>query len=123
MKLMTNIVKLSYISIATIEFTTHAPPRPLARATYSRGPSLVRHPRNLISQDQASVSYLKNPEDMNKSSMSMIKDDESVDKEAWDFIKKVTEKNLKDASEITNLSEFIFPPPPPRIMMQSSSAY
>ncbi|KAI3820796.1 hypothetical protein L1987_08344 [Smallanthus sonchifolius] len=121
MKLITNIVKVSYISIAKIGFRTHAPPQPLARPTHNPAPSLPRYPRNLRPQEPT-VSYLVHPSDANRSNMSMIKDDESVDREAWDFIKKVHAKNMKDASEITNFYEFILPPPP-HIMLQSSSSY
>ncbi|GKB06277.1 hypothetical protein Tco_0834510 [Tanacetum coccineum] len=45
----------------------------------------------------------------------------NIDKVASDFIKTGRERNFKDASEITNVSEFILPTPP-RIMFQSSSA-
>nr|GFD21891.1 hypothetical protein [Tanacetum cinerariifolium] len=45
----------------------------------------------------------------------------NIDKEALDFIKTGHERNFKDASEITNVLEFILPAPP-RIMFQSSSA-
>ncbi|KAI3717780.1 hypothetical protein L1987_69607 [Smallanthus sonchifolius] len=121
MKLMTNIMKVSYISIAKFGFRTSAPQQQLARATQNLTRSLVRYPRNLRTQEPT-VSYLLHAGDTNRSSMSMIQDDESVDREAWDFIKKVREKNMKDASEMMNLSELILPPPP-RIMLQSSVAY
>ncbi|KAI3686474.1 hypothetical protein L1987_80152 [Smallanthus sonchifolius] len=117
MKLMTNIVKVSYISIAKIGFRTHAPPQPQARATHNPAP---RYPRNLRPQEPT-VSYFIHPGGTNRSNMSMVKDDESVDREAGDFIKKVRAKNMKDASEITNFYESILPPPP-HIMLQSSSS-
>ncbi|KAI3504630.1 hypothetical protein L1887_26251 [Cichorium endivia] len=128
MKLMRNIVKVSYISLAKISLRKGAPPPlpPQRIAAQNRVPSLPRYTRNLRSQEPINsskpVSYLIDPDETNRSSMSMIKDDESVDLKAWDFIRKVHEKNLKDVSEITNFSEFILPPPP-RIMLQSSSAY
>lgn len=122
MKLMTNIVKVSYISIATIGLRTHAPSNSLARATHNPAPSLPSYPRNLRPQEP-SVSYLVPPGDTNKSSMSMIKDDESViDRDAGDFIKKVRARNMKDANEMTNIYESILPPPPPHYMLQSSSS-
>ncbi|MFS7963240.1 hypothetical protein Hanom_Chr08g00735751 [Helianthus anomalus] len=121
MKLMTNIVKVSYISIATFGFRTGAPQQPLARATPNPSPSLCRYPRNLRSHEPT-VSYLINPGDTKKSSMNMIRDDESVDREALDFIERVRAKHMKDASKITNQSELVLPPPP-RVKWQSSAAY
>ncbi|PWA69714.1 hypothetical protein CTI12_AA282300 [Artemisia annua] len=127
MNLMTNIMKVSYISMAKIGYRTSAPPQQMARATHNPAPSLPRYPKNLRLQKPIDstqrVSYLINPDHTNRSSLNMIKDDESnIDREASDFIKTVRERNFKDASEITNLSEFVLPPPP-RIMFQSSSAY
>ncbi|KAF5807169.1 hypothetical protein HanXRQr2_Chr05g0230551 [Helianthus annuus] len=125
MKLMTNIVKVSYISIAKIGFRTHAPPPSLARATHNPAPSLAaRYPRNLRSHEPT-VSYLVHPGHTNRSNTRMIKDDdENVDREAWDFINKVHAKNMKDASnEMTNLHEFVLPPPPHIMLQPSSSSY
>ncbi|PWA69713.1 hypothetical protein CTI12_AA282290 [Artemisia annua] len=126
MNLMTNIMKVSYISIAKIGFRTSAPPQ-MARATHNPAPSLSRYPKNLRPQKPIDstqrVSYLINPDHTNRSSLNMIKDDESnIDREASDFIKTVRERNFKYASEITNPSEFVLPPPP-HIMFQSSSDY
>nr|GEV32664.1 RNA-directed DNA polymerase, eukaryota [Tanacetum cinerariifolium] len=45
----------------------------------------------------------------------------NIDKEDLDFIRTRLERNFKDSSEITSVSEFILPTPP-RIMFQSSSA-
>nr|GEW73360.1 hypothetical protein [Tanacetum cinerariifolium] len=127
MNLMTNIVKVSYISIAMIGFRTSAPPQQIARATHNPAPSLPRYTKSLRSQKPIDstkrVSYLVNPDHTNRSSLVKVKDDESnIDREASDFIRRVRERNFKDASEITNHSEFILPPPP-RIMFQSSSSY
>ncbi|KAK1435796.1 hypothetical protein QVD17_01565 [Tagetes erecta] len=127
MKLMTNIVKVSYISIAKLGFRSHGPPHtPLVRPTPNPARSFVRYPRNLISSETTVSNYLIHPGDINKPYKNMIQDDESdVDTKAWDFIKKVREKNMKDANEMTDVSELILPPPPPppRIMRRSLAAY
>ncbi|KAL4566562.1 hypothetical protein LXL04_030679 [Taraxacum kok-saghyz] len=124
MKLMTNIVKVSYISIAKISLRTPVPsptPQP-QRIPAPRYTSNLRSQEPIINNSKP-VSYLIHPDrDTNRSSKNMIIDDESVDMKAWDFIRKVREKNFKDVSEITNLSEFILPPPP-RIMLKSSTPY
>lgn len=125
MKLMTNIVKVSYISIAKFGLKAPGPPhQPLARATPNPAPSLVRYPRNYLRSNEPTVSYLIHPRDTNRLSKNMIQDDESVDTKAWDYIKKVREKNMKDESEMADVSELILPPPPPaRIMRRSLAAY
>ncbi|KAK1407274.1 hypothetical protein QVD17_38888 [Tagetes erecta] len=121
MKLMTNIVKLSYISIATIGLRTHAPSNSLAQATHNHAPSHPLYPKNLRPQEPI-VKYLVSPGGTRKSNMSMIKDDENVDRNAGDFINKVRAKYMKDANEMTNIYESILPPPPPHYMLQSSSS-
>ncbi|PWA38918.1 hypothetical protein CTI12_AA577280 [Artemisia annua] len=125
MKLITNIVKVSYISIAKIGFRESEPPQTMPRTTRNSAPSLPRYPKILRSQEPIDsskrVSYPINPRDTNRSSINIIVDDESsIDGEASDFIKRVREKNFKDASEITDQSIL---PPPPRIMFHLSSAY
>ncbi|KAL8215959.1 hypothetical protein R6Q57_022796 [Mikania cordata] len=122
--LITNIVRVSYISAANIGFITQAPSPSLARATRNPAPSSSpQYPRNLRSQEPT-VSYLMHPSDTNGSNMSMIKDDENVDQKASNFIKKVHARNMKDANERSNFDEFIIPPPPPpHNMLQSSSSY
>ena len=101
MNLMTNIMKVSYISIANIGFRTSAPLQQMARATHNPAPSLSRYPKNLRLQKPIDstqrVSYLINPDQTNRSSLNMIKDGESnIDMEASDFIKTVLERNFKD---------------------------
>ncbi|CAH1439623.1 unnamed protein product [Lactuca virosa] len=102
MKLMTNIVKVSYFSIAKTSLRIGAPPPPPPPPP-PPAPSLHRYTRNLRLQQPINsskpVSYLIHPDhDTKRSSVNMIKDDEteSVDMKAWDFIRKVREKNLKD---------------------------
>ncbi|KAI3673459.1 hypothetical protein L6452_39578 [Arctium lappa] len=112
------------MSLRTAAGASPQQPQPTTRNPSS---SMHRYPRNLRLQEPISykskpVSYLIYPGDdhrANRSSLSMINDEESVDRDAWDFIKKVREKNLKDASdEMSKLSEFVLPPPP-RIVRRS----
>jgi len=118
MNLMTNIVKVSYISLAKTSLRTTAggPPQPQATTTQNPNSSMHQYPRNLRFQEPI-IKRSKpviHPSDhhASRSALNVINDEESVDRDAWDFIKKVHEKNLKEASEVSGLSEFVLPPPP-----------
>ncbi|KAK3031754.1 hypothetical protein RJ639_036634 [Escallonia herrerae] len=125
MMVVTNMVKLSSLSIAKASLGTPGTPQSTKKlasvagtATVARNSSLPQFPRTPRSQEPQSSSkpiYLIQPDEGNVSSY-IIDEEKSVDVKASDFIRKVHEKNRYDSSETSDFSPHLMPPPP-RVFM------
>ncbi|KAK2965162.1 hypothetical protein RJ640_005325 [Escallonia rubra] len=125
MMVVTNMVKLSSLSIAKASLGTPGTPQSTKKlasvtgtGTVARNPSLPQFPRTPRSQEPQSSSkpiYLIQPDEGNVSSY-VIDEEKSVDVKASDFIRKVHEKNRYDSSETSDFSLHLMPPPP-RVFM------
>lgn len=131
MKMVTNMVKLSSLSISKVSLGISGPPpatKNLASVTASLmvvdKPPLLQFPGNRRSQEPQSgtkpMGYLIAPVAGNGSS-SIIREDNSIDGKASDYIEKVRKKIRCASNKTTNHSAYIMPPPTPRVVKLSSS--
>lgn len=58
------------------------------------------------------ISFVMQPDEGNGSTHAIHKENSVIDGRASDYIRKVHEKNHKDAREMSELSSYILPPPP-----------
>ncbi|KAK3006898.1 hypothetical protein RJ639_015603 [Escallonia herrerae] len=124
MMVVTNMVKLSSLSIAKASLGTPGTPQSTKKlssvtgtATVARNLSVSQFPRAPRSQEPQSSSkpiYLIQPDEGNVS--WYVKEEKSVDVKASDFIRKVHEKNRYASSETSDFSPYLMPPPPRAFM-------
>lgn len=110
--MVTNIVKLSSLSIANRSLETSAsPPATRRLGTTVNNPPRPQFPQSLRSQEPKLISFLIHPAEGNEA-LSMIREEETVDGKASDYIRKVHDKNRNVLEETSKVSAYIMPPPP-----------
>ncbi|KAG5230071.1 Serine/threonine-protein kinase [Salix suchowensis] len=103
MNMVVNIIRLSSFSIATMSL--------------DHLPLMTQIPGSRRSQESHGsskpISFVMQPDEGNGSSRVIHKENSFIDERASDYIRRVHEKNRKDALEASKHSPHI-PPPPPR---------
>ncbi|KAK4370862.1 hypothetical protein RND71_010337 [Anisodus tanguticus] len=119
MKMVTNVIRLSSLSIASMSLGIVTQPAAgkmptSGSAAFIKGPSTAQFPESLRSQEPMNVkkpiAYLIEPAESGKSLYAI--NEKSVDGRASDYIRRVHEKNRHDLNEAMRFSAFVIPPPP-----------